>query len=397
MAMTEPVVIGNATLYHGDCLEILPTLPPNSVDAVVTDPPYFKVKDSPWDRAWDKPEEFLQWLDTVLAEYHRILRPNGSLYLFSYPKLAVHIESTIGKRFNILNRIAWRKHDGTANEGGLWAKASKEAMRAFFPQKEEIIFAEHYGADNIAKGEAGYIAKCDELRGFVFEPLRAYLADEMTRAGHSLVSVNNAWRQWKGGNGGMSSHWFTTSQWSLPTRENYEWLRDLFNGQSEPQYLRRDYEDLRRDYEDLRRDYEDLRRPFAATKNAPYTDVWDFSTVAAYPGKHECEKPLALLQHILSVSTRENAIILDGFAGSGSTGVACKTLNRRFIGIEQSPHWFEFMTHRLAMPVEMAGKKVRLQIEAAQRQASLFDPEPIQAPEQSAINFKAPDASMGSE
>ena len=36
--MTEPVVIGNATLYLGDCREILPTL--GKVDAVVTDPPY---------------------------------------------------------------------------------------------------------------------------------------------------------------------------------------------------------------------------------------------------------------------------------------------------------------------------------------------------------------------
>ncbi|MES2958481.1 MAG: DNA methyltransferase [Pseudomonadota bacterium] len=36
--MTEPVVIGNATLYLGDCLDILPTLP--KVDAVITDPPY---------------------------------------------------------------------------------------------------------------------------------------------------------------------------------------------------------------------------------------------------------------------------------------------------------------------------------------------------------------------
>lgn len=36
--MTEPVIIGNATLYLGDCLEILPTL--DKVDAVVTDPPY---------------------------------------------------------------------------------------------------------------------------------------------------------------------------------------------------------------------------------------------------------------------------------------------------------------------------------------------------------------------
>lgn len=36
--MTNPVIIGDATLYHGDCLEILPTLP--KVDAVITDPPY---------------------------------------------------------------------------------------------------------------------------------------------------------------------------------------------------------------------------------------------------------------------------------------------------------------------------------------------------------------------
>ena len=36
--MSECVKIGDATLYHGDCLEILPTLP--KVDAVITDPPY---------------------------------------------------------------------------------------------------------------------------------------------------------------------------------------------------------------------------------------------------------------------------------------------------------------------------------------------------------------------
>lgn len=36
--MTEPVIIGDATLYIGDCMEIMPTLP--KVDAVITDPPY---------------------------------------------------------------------------------------------------------------------------------------------------------------------------------------------------------------------------------------------------------------------------------------------------------------------------------------------------------------------
>jgi len=38
--MTDPVIIGDATLYHGDCLEILPTLPGASVEMVMTDPPY---------------------------------------------------------------------------------------------------------------------------------------------------------------------------------------------------------------------------------------------------------------------------------------------------------------------------------------------------------------------
>lgn len=44
--MSKPVIIGNATLYHGDCLEILPTLPANSIDAIVTDPPYGQTNES---------------------------------------------------------------------------------------------------------------------------------------------------------------------------------------------------------------------------------------------------------------------------------------------------------------------------------------------------------------
>ncbi len=38
--MSAPVIIGNATLYLGDCLEILRTMPDSSVDSIVADPPY---------------------------------------------------------------------------------------------------------------------------------------------------------------------------------------------------------------------------------------------------------------------------------------------------------------------------------------------------------------------
>ena len=58
--MVDIVTIGDATLYCGDCRDVLPTLP--AVDCVITDPPYFKVIGDYWDNEWDKPAEFLDWM-----------------------------------------------------------------------------------------------------------------------------------------------------------------------------------------------------------------------------------------------------------------------------------------------------------------------------------------------
>ena len=250
----------------------------------------------------------------------------------------------------MLNSVVWVK--GGAAGTGQWSRACKNDLRSFFPRTERIIFAEHHGADNIAKGEAGYIRKCDELRGFVFEPLRAYLAGEMARAGHSLVSVNKAWQAWKGGNGGMSSHWFTTSQWVSPTAETTSGSATCSTTAAgntcggTTGHLRRD--EYLADYEDLRRDYEDLRRPFAVTAEDQYTDVWEFQTVPASPGKHVCEKPLPLMRHIIKASTKPGAVVLDCFAGSGSTGCAAVELGRDFIGIEKDELWAQRARARIA-------------------------------------------------
>jgi adenine-specific DNA-methyltransferase len=351
----------SVTLYHGDCLAVLPSLTANSVDLVLTDPPYFKVKNEAWDRQWASPKAFLSWLDLVTAECHRLLRPNGSLYCFASPQMAARVEVLIADRLNVLNRIRWTKDAGWHN------KAEKESLRSFLSPWEEIVFAEHYGADNIAKGEAGYEAKCDELRGFVFEPLRAYLAGERDRAGWTTRRVAEAFQQRTGSRTvtGMAGHWFERVQWTLPTAENYQWLRDLFGGadeylRREYEDLRREYEDLRREYEDLRREYEDLRRPFSVTADVPYTDVWDFKPVAAYPGKHPCEKPAALLSHMLTASSRPGAVVLDMFAGSGATLDAAVALGRKAVGVELSEQWCEKIARRLEaadtlLPLECAG------------------------------------------
>jgi adenine-specific DNA-methyltransferase len=314
----------------------------SSVSLIATDPPYFKVKKAAWDNQWAKPEQFLAWVGELCAEWQRILKPSGSLYVFASPQMAHGVESITRQRFAVLNNIRWRK------EAGWHKKAQKETLRGFLSPYESIIFAEHYNADNVAKGEAGYAAKCDELRGFVFEPLRAYLDGERKRAGVDKADCNAACGFSRTPGGMASRHYFSRSQWCLPTREHYEALQRLFNAdRTRPEDLRRDYEYLRRDYEDLRRDYEDLRRPFNATPFAPYTDVWDFPTVQAYPGKHECEKPLALMEHIVALSSRPGDVVLDCFAGSGVTGEAAANLGRSFVGIEKDARWCERAANRI--------------------------------------------------
>ena len=326
---------------HGDCLDVMRGMPGNSIDAVVTDPPYFRVKGDAWDRQWDKPTQFLAWLDQIAEQWQRLLRPNGSAYCFASPKMAARVECLLANRFSILSHIVWQKGDDNGN--GMHTRQHKPDCRNWFPQTERLIFAEHYGADNIAKGEAGYVAKCDELRGFVFEPLRAYLDGERERAGWSVRRIAEEYQKVTGSRTvtGMAGHWFGTVQWMLPTEQNYKWLRKLFAG---------DY--LRREYQDLRREYEDLRRPFSVTHGVPYTDVWTFPTVGHYKGKHPCEKPLAMMEHIIRTSTRPGAVVLDCFAGSGSTGLACHNLGRSFIGIEREAEYVALARARIAPKID---------------------------------------------
>uniref|UniRef100_UPI00262D4B0D site-specific DNA-methyltransferase n=1 Tax=uncultured Vibrio sp. TaxID=114054 RepID=UPI00262D4B0D len=70
--------------------------------------------------------------------------------------------------------------------------------------------------------------------------------------------------------------------------------------------------------------------------------------VPYYKGKHPCEKPADMLEHIITTSSLEGAVVLDAFMGSGSTGHACLKLNRKFIGIEMEEDRFEMTVEALS-------------------------------------------------
>ena len=64
-------------------------------------------------------------------------------------------------------------------------------------------------------------------------------------------------------------------------------------------------------------------------------------------GKHSTEKPVALMSWILKYYSKEGDVVLDPTMGSGSTGVACKEMNRNFIGIEMDPEIYEVAVNRI--------------------------------------------------
>lgn len=65
-------------------------------------------------------------------------------------------------------------------------------------------------------------------------------------------------------------------------------------------------------------------------------------------GAHPTQKPLALLLDWITKFTEPGELVLDPFMGSGTTGVACEKLGRRFIGIEKDPRYFGMACARIA-------------------------------------------------
>lgn len=62
---------------------------------------------------------------------------------------------------------------------------------------------------------------------------------------------------------------------------------------------------------------------------------------------HLNQKPLELIEYLITKSSKEGDTILDPFMGSGTTGVACKNLNRNFIGIELDQNYFDISENRI--------------------------------------------------
>ena len=337
----------HALLAEGDSLVLLKSIPSQSVSLILTDPPYHSTKKDNifGDTIFKSDKEFLDWIACYISEWKRVLKPNGSILCFCASEMAARIEVAFLEAFNVLSQIVWTKPNEPGFDG--WKqKMKKEALRQWYAHSERIIFAEPAIPSNLYRSYFGSLLKGVRLQaGLTMKQLTELTGD------YGQVNHGGAVSNWEAGR-------------NTPSREQYAKICGALLGTGKVACMP---------------PYEDAIRPFTMDSSKEFTDVWTFPSVRPYRGKHPAEKPLDMLEHAIEATTFPGDIVLDCFAGSGSTALAALNLGRRAVAIEIEPQWVSYIASRLSFvsqntncvteqevaPHKTTGKKHSLKSETA--------------------------------
>lgn len=315
------------TLYEGDCLEVIPTLEEDSIDLIILDPPYNIGKDS-WDK-FKSHEAYLDFMGKVLLECERVLKDNGSLYLWHN-----RFESVVDI-FNLFRNdtsmcfkqlIVWNKRfNGASNKGFLDGFVVPDGLRNYQKMAEYCLYYTF-------QDETGLTTIKLDLNNFT--SLREYFKDFQEALGctkkHIIEQI-----------GQCADHCFRwkSSQWDLPTYETYQELLKL--PLKDTTFTPRPYEELREEYEELRYTYNNQKS---------HHSIWEYEIENTT--NHLTQKPIPLCENIIKHSSNTNDTVLVPFAGSGSEMIASTNLNRNVIGIEKSPEYCNIIRERLTQGIQ---------------------------------------------
>ena len=314
------------TIYNQDCLQGLKLLDDNSIDLIVTDPPYNIGK-----AKWDKIDDYIEWLGTIFLECQRVLKNNGSFYFFHNDFLQmVELQNWINKNTNFVFKqlIIWnKKFKGASNEGFLQGYNEVGNLRNYQKMAEYCLYYTF-------QDETGLTTVMLDVNNF--PTMRRYFKDLQEYIGLNKKQIIE-------GIGQKADHCFRwgSSQWDIPTPETYQELIYIFNIDKWEKF--KEYESLRQEYESLRQEYESLRYTFNNQKT--HHSVWNYEIVKKQG--HITPKPVELIENILKYSSNENDIVLDCFMGSGTTAIACLNTNRQYIGFELDTNYYNIANKRI--------------------------------------------------
>lgn len=276
-------------LYNGDCLEIMKDLSDNSVDIVISDLPYGRFKHLKWDCPID--------LERMWEQLWRICKPTCPIFLFGDFKFAMEIYNSQPKYFKY--EIVWNK--GVTTTPLLSRKRFGKATEYI------LIFYKKQCVYNYAKYHKIIKKPYSKKRNI------------------KTFKKNGV----MGGGGKVNGN-----------RDGYEPKLPLNIIEEEnvvfsPMVMGKD----NKMYHSKTKKY-NPKLPLNVFKcNAKLKN----KTI-----KKLTEKPQAILEHLLKYFSNEGDVCLDITMGSGSMGVACNTLNRKFIGIEKNKEFYEITKERLS-------------------------------------------------
>ena len=319
---TSPIKVYNMeldTIYTGDCLEILKTLPDESVHCCVTSPPYYALRDYGIDGQIGRestPTEYIARLTEVFSEVRRVLRSDGTLWIVISDTYAG--TGSNGTYVDPKNPIA-RSGQNTALNHKVEGCKSKDMigipwLLAFALRdsgwylRNDIIWVKGNPMPESVKDRC---SRCYE-HIFLLSKSKKYFFDYQAIS-EPLAPATIA--RMKRGNSGNSKY------------------NQLVPGQPHPQSLNR-----KREYGEIT---DDMIKPYRNKR-----DVWQINTVQ-YRGAHYAAYPPKLVETCLLAGCPEGGIVLDPFMGSGTTGMVAQNMNRHFVGIELNPDFTELAYKRI--------------------------------------------------
>ena len=282
-----------AQLFHGDCLEEMKQLDDNSVDFIFCDLPYGQTSCK-----WDIKIDMVKFWEQIM----RIKKLHTPIFMTTTTKYGVELITSAPKKCPFRYDLVWVK---SAPAGFLSAK--KMPMR-----KHEMVYV--------------FYEKLPlyDLSSHKHKFIKANIKNEPTnKKEDDLYGIES-------GNAGRKKG-FHQTQYDPPLPVS------VVKEGGEYQHIYGNIKDM---------DYQHLKGKMG---NPVYNPPLPTSMleIKSTRGKHSTEKPVALIEWLLKYYSKEGDVVLDPTMGSGSTGIACKNMNRNFIGIEMNEEYYELCCNRL--------------------------------------------------
>ena len=299
--------------YVGDNRKLLNQLLDESVDLVYMDPPFATGRNfNDFDDRFESNEEFISSLiEPVLKQCHRILKKSGNIVVHCEPKISHYIRFSLDRVFGgkgFKNEICWKTggHSKNKKQLGRWHDTiivySKFSGKAKFnpiylPYDEEYKKKSSVKVEEVQLGGGKTIEK-------------EYVTTAIHNSQPDINPRKNLRYEWNGHH----------RQWYV-TKEKMQKLHD----QNRLQYNKKGVPRIKRYLDEM--------------QGVPIRDLWvDINQIQGSEKlDYATQKPVRLLQRIIKLYSDEGDLVLDPFAGSGTTGRACQIEDRNYVLIDMNP------------------------------------------------------------